>query len=115
LNVAGGSSRIQNPQRRKSGALKTPMQQKVAHAPTPHSTPMLESPEMRRSDDLAMQVDDTADSFKAAVAAAAAPGSGGAQSGSIAPQSSGSLKVHVMGSPPAASPSKVRGLWCCTV
>jgi hypothetical protein len=85
------------------------MQQKVAHAPTPHSTPMLDSPEMRRSDDLAMQVDDTADSSKAAVAAT--PGSGGAKSGSIAPQSSGSLKVHVTGSPPAASPSKVRWLF----
>lgn len=110
LHSAGGSSRIQNPNRRKSGALKTPTQQKIVHAPTPHSTPMLDSPEMRRSDDLAAQVDDTADSSAAATAAAvlaaAAAGSPGSAKG-VALDPSGSLKVHVVGTPPAASPSKV--------
>ena len=103
--AAGGSSRIQNPQRRKSGALKTPMQQGVAHAPTPHSTPLGDTPEKRRSDDLAAQAD-TPDSRHAAAAAASA--GSGAKTAAVGRQSSGSLKVQVMGSPPVASPSKVR-------
>jgi hypothetical protein len=109
MTAVGGSSRIRDPQRRKSGALKTPMQQKVAHAPTPNSTPMQEG-DMRRSDDLAGHNDDTADSGALAGASPATATSAGAAAAVASPaaQTPGSLKVQVkMGSPPAASPSKV--------
>lgn len=109
MTASGGSSRIRDPQRRKSGALKTPMHQKVAHAPTPNSTPLQEG-DMRRSDDLAGHNDDTADSGTSAGASPASATSAGAAAAVASPaaQTPGSLKVQVkMGSPPAASPSKV--------
>lgn len=113
--AAGGSSRIQNPQRRKSGGLKAPMHQPAAPAPTPHSTPMGEAPEKRRSDDLAGQADTPTSRQPAAAAspAAALGGSGAKAAGSS--QSSGALKVHLMGSPPAVSPTKVGVRGVCRV
>jgi hypothetical protein len=85
------------------------MHQKVAHAPTPNSTPLQES-DMRRSDDLAGHNDDTADSGTSAGASPATATSAAAAAAVASPaaQTPGSLKVQVkMGSPPAASPSKV--------
>lgn len=65
---------------------------------------------MRRSDDLAGHNDDTADSGTSAGASPATATSAGAAAAAASPaaQTPGSLKVQVkMGSPPAASPSKV--------
>jgi hypothetical protein len=76
---------------------------------------MGEAPEKRRSDDLAGQADTPTSRQPAAAAspAAALGGSGAKAAGSS--QSSGALKVHLMGSPPAVSPTKVGVRGVCRV